>query len=207
MPSFFCTDLNIEFARFEPLFPFPASIPPPHAVIKSSRKTCTAAAVKVIWLQLSDFLIRHLFIIPQPFKMKTLALLGFLLPMAVTAQTKADYEHVMAKFQKFYNAGQGDSIQAMSKPFIQLISKNNPLWTNERNAEALKQFGKLKSFAFLGIDKTDPDNVYVFQTFFRKAGAKTTSLTLDENSKLGTFRFMTTSDGIDDLLKNRKAGR
>jgi hypothetical protein len=81
------------------------------------------------------------------------------------------------------------------------------MWTNERTTEALKQFGKLKSFTFLGIDKTDPDNVYVFQTFFSKAGAKTTSMTLDENAKLGTFRFMTTSDGIDELLKKRKTGR
>jgi hypothetical protein len=139
--------------------------------------------------------------------MKPLALLTFLLPFTIAAQTRADYEHVMAKFQRFYNAGQGDSIHTMSKPSIQLATKNNPMWTNERNAEALKQFGSLKSFIYLGIDKTDPDKVYVFRTFFSKAGAKTTSLTMDENSKLGTFRFMTTSDGIDDLLKKRKTGR
>jgi hypothetical protein len=139
--------------------------------------------------------------------MKPLALLSCLLPFTIAAQTRADYEHVMAKFQRFYNEGQGDSINSMSQPSIRLATKNHPMWTNESNNALLKQYGKLKSFTFLGIDKTDPDNVYVFQTFFSKAGAKTTSLTLDEYSKLGTFRFITTSDGIDDLLKKRKAGR
>lgn len=132
--------------------------------------------------------------------MKILVCLAFLLPITVAAQTKADYQHAMEKFQLFYNAGQGDNINAMFVP-----NSGKPMWTDEQCASALKQFGTLKSIKFLGIDKTDPDNVYVFQTFFSKAGAKTTSLTLHENAKLGTFRFMTTSDGIDDLLKKRKA--
>ncbi|NCI51510.1 hypothetical protein GWC95_16395 [Sediminibacterium roseum] len=113
----------------------------------------------------------------------------------------------MAKFQRFYNEGKGDSIIALSRPFTQSLTKNHPMWSNERTAEALEQFGTLKSFVFLGIDKTDPQNVYVFQTFFSKAGPQTTSLILDKNSKIGTFRFMTTSDGIEELLKKRKMGR
>ena len=139
--------------------------------------------------------------------MRTLAFLAFLLPIAVVAQTKKDYHQAMAKFQRLYNAGQGDSIHAMFKPSVQTAIAEHPLWTNERNAKALKEFGTLKSFKFIGIDKTDPENVYVFQTIFSKAGVKTTSLTLDENSRLGTFRFITTSEGIDDLLKKQKARR
>jgi len=139
--------------------------------------------------------------------MKTLVILTFLLPITAVAQTKTDYQHAMAKFQRFYNRGQGDSIHTMFKPAIQAATAGNPLWTNDSNADLLKQFGTLKSFTFLGIDKTDPAGVYVFRTFFSKAGAKTTSLTLDENSRLGTFRFMTTSEGIDQLLKKQKASR
>jgi hypothetical protein len=139
--------------------------------------------------------------------MKALSLLIFLLPITVIAQSNADYENVMKKFQRLYNAGQGDSIYAMSQPSIQLATKNRPIWTNENNAEALKEFGVLKSFTFLGIDKTDPSNVYVFQTFFSKAGAKTTSLTLDEKARIGTFRFITISEGIVELLKKQKASR
>ena len=134
--------------------------------------------------------------------MKTLALLTFLLPITVFAQSKADYEQVMEKFQRFYNAGQGDSIDAMFAPH-----PGKQMWNYESNADALKQFGTLKSFKFIGIDKTDIDTVRVFQTFFSKAGTKTTSLTLHENNRLGTFRFMTTSEGINDLLKKRKASR
>ena len=114
----------------------------------------------------------------------------------------------MANFQRFYNAEQGDSICAMfhlDNPSMGMGIKS--MWSNERTAEAVKQFGILKSFKYIGVDQTDVDTVHVFQTFFSKAGAKTTSLTLHKDSKLGTFRFMTTSGGIDDLLKKRRASR
>jgi hypothetical protein len=139
--------------------------------------------------------------------MKDLTLLIFLLPITAIAQSKADYQNAMEKFQRLYNAGQCDSIRAMFQSSIQSASKANPLWTNDYCDEALKKFGVLKSFSFLGIDKTDPNNVFVFQTFFSKAGARSTSLTLNENAELGTFRFITTSEGIEKLLKKKKACR
>ena len=140
--------------------------------------------------------------------MKILLFLAFLLPITVFAQTKSDYQNAMANFQRFYNAGQGDSLYTIFH--VDNPSWGNAIksgWSNERTTELLKQFGTLKSFKYIGVDKTDVDTVRVFQTFFSKAGAKTTSLTLYKDSKLGTFRFMTTSDGIDDLLKKRKASR
>lgn len=136
--------------------------------------------------------------------MKILLCIAFLLPITVIAQKKSDYRHAMANFQRFYNSGQGDSICAMFHLDYPSIGVK-ALWSNERTAEALKQFGTLKSFVYIGVDQTDVDTVRVFQTFFSKAGAKTTSLTLHKDHKLGTFRFITTSDGIDDLLKKRKA--
>lgn len=138
--------------------------------------------------------------------MKILLCIVFLLPITAIAQTKSDYQHAMANFQRFYNAGRGDSITAMFNPPFQSMEVN-PLWTNERTAQALKEFGTLKSFRYIGVDETDHDTVRVFQTFFSKAGAKTTSLTLHTDYKLGTFRFMTTSDGIEALLKKRKLSR
>lgn len=136
--------------------------------------------------------------------MKTLTLLAFLLPITVFAQTETDYQKAMTKFQQYYNAGQGDSIHAMFQRAHQADNDIAPLWTKESNASLLKEFGTLKSFSFLGIDETDPNKVYVFQTMFSKAGARTTSLTLEENFRLGTFRFITTSAGIDELLKKQK---
>src|SRR5690349_15742438 len=104
--------------------------------------------------------------------MKSIAFLIFLLPLFVTGQTKNDYERAMSKFQRFYNAGQGDSITAM-------FYYPESVWTKESNALRLKEYGSLKSFKFIGIDTLDPDTVWVFKTLFSKAGTKTTSLTLD----------------------------
>jgi len=136
--------------------------------------------------------------------MKFLIFLLFMLPIAATGQTFTDYKHAMEKFQQFYNAGRGDSINAMFGHEWDQIKASNPLWTNKQVAAHLDELGTLKSFKFIGIDSLDPQQVYVFQTFFNKAGAKTTSLTLDKDYNLGTFRFITTSDGITALLNKRK---
>ena len=74
-----------------------------------------------------------------------------------------------------------------------------------KHALRLKEFGTLKSFKFIGIDTTDPNKVWVFKTLFSKGGVKTTSLTLDKNNRLDTFRFITESDGITELLKKDKS--
>lgn len=139
--------------------------------------------------------------------MKFFALLVFLLPLAVAGQSKADYEHAMAKFQKFYNKGQGDSINAMFAHIPDEMKSSNTLWTNSNIASLLKEYGTLKSFRFIGIDKSDPNEVYVFKTIFSKAGAKTTSLTLYEDYSLGTFRLITSSESINELLRKSKSSR
>lgn len=136
--------------------------------------------------------------------MKRITLLLCAIPFISFGQTKADYENAMSKFMKFYNARQGDSINAMFSAEWDDMKKTHPLWTNEQGAEMLKEYGSLKSFKFIGVDKTDPARVYVFKTVFSKAGVKTTSLTLDKHNRLGTFRLITESDGIDKLLKKSK---
>ena len=133
--------------------------------------------------------------------MKFIALFIFLAPLTLPAQTVADYKHVMEKFQQFYNAGQGDSITAM------INSYPSPMWSNEETAKALKDFGTLTSFKFIGIDTSDPHKDYVFETQFSKAGVKTTSLTLHGNLKVGDFRFITTSECITALLKKQQKHR
>lgn len=139
--------------------------------------------------------------------MKLFAILVFLLPITVAGQSKTDYENTLAKFQKFYNAGQGDSINAMFGHIPDDIKTTRPLWTNEENESMLEKYGTLKSFRFIGIDKSDPDKVCVFETIFSKAGAKTTSLTLYKDHSLGTFRFITTSESINELLKKSRSSR
>lgn len=136
--------------------------------------------------------------------MKFIPLILFLLPIAVAGQSITDYNNAMSKFQKFYNNGQGDSINAMFGHMPNEMKSASPLWTKDQNAAMLKQYGTLKSFRFIGIDKSDPNQVYVFETIFSKAGAKTSSLTLFNDYTLGTFRFITTSEEIQELLRKSK---
>jgi hypothetical protein len=139
--------------------------------------------------------------------MKLFALLSFLLPIAVASQTKADYQNAMKKFQKFYNGGHGDSINAMFGHGWDQMKAIKPLWTNEDIASNSKEFGTLNSFKFIGIDTLDPNRVHVFETFFSNGDVKTTSLTLGNDFGLDTFRFITSSEGINELLKKQKRRR
>ena len=124
------------------------------------------------------------------------------MPLALAGQTANSYQQAMEKFKKFYNAGQGDSINAMFGHEGDETKSTTAVWTNAKSAELLKESGSLKSFKFIGVDTLDPNKVYVFKTFFSKKGAKTTSLTLDKDNSLSTIRFITTSEGITQLLRN-----
>jgi hypothetical protein len=134
--------------------------------------------------------------------MKLLAILMFLMPLGLEAQTTNSYEQIMEKFQKLYNAGQGDSINAMYGHEWDEMKLTKALWTNAKAAESLKEYGKLKSFKFVGVDKSDPNEVYVFQTVFSKKGKSLTSLKLNSDNSLSTFRFITTTDENTRQLKN-----
>jgi len=139
--------------------------------------------------------------------MKLLAILVLLMPLALLGQTPNSHSQAMEKFKKYYNAGQGDSINAMFGHEWDQIKTTKALWTNAKAAELLKEYGSLKSFEFVGVDTLDPNRVYVFKTFFSKKGVKTTSLTLDKDNSLSTFRFITTSEGIIQLLRNSVSRR
>lgn len=132
--------------------------------------------------------------------MRIIILLAFLLPVAVAGQTTNDYQQAMKKFRHFYNRQQGDSITAM-------FGHSTTMWTNDQVAGLVREFGTLQSFRFIGIDNTDPEKVYVFETVFSKKGRKTTSLTLGKDYSLGTFRFITTSEGITALARKSKRSR
>jgi hypothetical protein len=139
--------------------------------------------------------------------MKVLVALMIFIPFAVNAQTNDSYQKAMAKFQRFYNAGQGDSIEAMFSPRPEEMKNVPSLWSNREIAKRLKEYGTMKSFTFIGVDESDPNKVRVFETNFSKAGTKTTSLTLEDGDMLGTFRFITTSPEITQLVRNFRKGR
>lgn len=133
--------------------------------------------------------------------MKLLIFPLLLLSLSAIAQPNSPHDAALARFQQFYNAGQGDSINTLFSHSWDQAKTIKPLWTNEDAAKMLEEYGTLQSFKFIGIDETDPQKVHVYQTVFSKAGAKTTSCTLDKEYALSTFRFITTSDGISKLVR------
>lgn len=134
--------------------------------------------------------------------MKTLLFIALLaLPCLAQAQTLNDYQHAMDKFVKYYNNKEGDSILQMWPAKTAATAGLQHMWNSQSLGLAHAEYGKITAFKFLGVDMDDPNNVKVFTTHFSIAGDKTTSLTLDADRKLGTFRFITTSDGIDKLQK------
>jgi len=133
----------------------------------------------------------------------SIVLLLLLLPAMSFAQTKADYEHAAARFKKFYNAGQADSIANMWPE----SDRKNTMWSAPLIADLHKQYGIMISYSWLGKDPEDPNDIAVFKTEFTKAMHKTTSFSLDKNNKLGTFRFITRSSSIDKMLADENTGK
>lgn len=133
--------------------------------------------------------------------MKIYCLLILFIPLASKAQSVKDYESAMKKFQKFYNAGKGDRINAMFRDTNITMMNGRHMWNDIDIKPLIKEFGFLKSIKFLGIDTTDPQNVYVFETKFSKKGTAMTSLTLIGEKQLGTFRFITIPDDPKGIKK------
>lgn len=139
--------------------------------------------------------------------MKLLSILVYLIPFTLAGQVSNPYQQTMQNFKKFYNAAQGDSINSMYGRGWDKMKQTKALWTNVKAKELLKEYGKLISFKFIGVDKEDPQKVYVFQTVFSKKHDNATSFTLDSENKFGTFRFSTSSDEIIRLIKNSQKHR
>ena len=136
--------------------------------------------------------------------MKLFITVFFFLPLFCSSQTTKDYNLAMQKFQTFYNAGQGDSINAMFGHSWDQANAKKTLWTNDEAAKALEELGTLESYKFIGIDELDPQKVYIFQTTFSKAGKKMTSCTLDKKLAFGTFRLVTIPDNITKQTSKQK---
>lgn len=124
------------------------------------------------------------------------------LPAFTFGQSQQDYEHVMNKFVKFYNSKKPDSILHLWPTEAQKWMKR--MWTMESIEQYHEEFGKITACAYLGIDTEDPNpGLAVFKTTFSNKEQHAISLTLDEKVYLGTFRFITESDGIDKMMQKK----
>ena len=127
--------------------------------------------------------------------MKKLLFLLCFLPATGYSQTRADYESVMTKIVKYFNARQADSICSLSK------RKN--FWTAANN-EYFYKYGTINSFKYLGVDTSDNGKVHVFKVIWSNAGVKATSFSLGPDLKFWTFRLVTSSDEIERMLVRDK---
>ena len=135
--------------------------------------------------------------------MKYLLLLSLLCPCCARAQSEADYQNTMARFVRFYNKGLKDSVCTL----FPKREKTGCFWAladASREERMLERYGRIISYKYLGIDTTDEEQVRVFKVVFAKAGTKATSFTLSEDGLFGTFRLITSSEGIEYMLGTKR---
>ena len=129
--------------------------------------------------------------------MKYILVICLLVPLLSFAQKKADYEHVMARFARYYNNIQADSINLLDM-------EGKSFWSNKDIKYGQEKYGTILSYKYLGIDTTDPNKVRVFKIKFSKKGPSAISFTLNKTNHTETFRFVTSSDEIERMLKASK---
>lgn len=121
-----------------------------------------------------------------------------LITISAFSQSKADYEHAMNKFMTFYNHNQADSITNMFSD--SWAKRKNLLMPMDEVLKLKKQYGEMKSYKYIGI--TQEDTVTIFRTVFAKH-TQATGILLDKENKMETFRFETTSEEIEKMLKRK----
>jgi hypothetical protein len=135
--------------------------------------------------------------------MKHFLLLILLVPLFSFAQTDAEYDTQMGFFVNAYNRQDTESICAMSRKIR--IDGYNCFWKwVTSKTDLYTEYGKIKDFAYAGIDVTDPERVRVFKVVYEKKGTRALSFTLQKNRKFGTFRFDTSSDEINKMIADVK---
>lgn len=121
----------------------------------------------------------------------------FFIPVVANAQTKQDFENTMRRFVEFYNRSQTDSICSM---YSDVWRDKSVLWSMEKHLKVKKTYGKIKTYKYVLVDTVTDGNKI---TLFKVNSARKTfmlGMTLDDKTKLQTFRFDTSSPYIDSLL-------
>ncbi len=123
-----------------------------------------------------------------------LAFLISMLPLAASAQTKADYENTMQKFQHFYNNKQSDSLCKLFPP--NYPRENTCFFPPGMLDTIMNKFGRMLSYKYIATDKNG--SAY-FKTVYTRS-TQMTSLFLNNENKLKTVRLTNHSPYTDSLL-------
>lgn len=110
---------------------------------------------------------------------------------------QADYDNAVGTFMKFYNNNQADSICEMFSDTWGKTKKT--IWKAKDITELKEKYGVMKAYSYLA---KDPD-VMLYKVTFTKS-VHVMGLSLDKKNKLLTFRFHTSSDRYDEMLKKAK---
>ncbi len=115
-----------------------------------------------------------------------------------TAVTHAinDYIQAMDNFRASYNRSDAEAIRNMFSDDWGEMRKY--VWREDQNNELISDYGKLRSFKYIGRSN-EQDHVVLFEATFDKS-VHVMGIALDDKNKLETFRFNTTSPYIDKLL-------
>lgn len=125
------------------------------------------------------------------------------------AQSQKDYEHVMAKYQRYYNNGNEDSIIYMFSDDIGKEYKQERL-RKVQNKKGDLYYGVMRSWKYIGVDtegtqgKPEEGVRFFLVTFDKTTHAM--SFSLDKHNQFLTFRPMTFSDYIDSKLSKYYKG-
>jgi hypothetical protein len=122
-------------------------------------------------------------------------LLFIALPICGFAQSHTAADHVMQRFQKFYNNNLSDSIVHM------FASPADFLWNAKRLAEVKKEYGNIKSYKYVTVYNDENDNKITLYKITSDKKVFMLGLTVEPDDRPGTFRFDTSSPYIDSLLK------
>ncbi len=113
---------------------------------------------------------------------------------AGSGPTAADYKKAIAKFKDCYNSASGSCADKLLVP----ESKG---WMSDKHLKEMQdEYGKIISFEYLGLELDNPhQDVALFKITCEKS-VHCMGISLNENSRIGTFRFKTYSNYIDWLL-------
>jgi hypothetical protein len=102
----------------------------------------------------------------------------------------------MEQFKNYYNNKRADNIVNMFSDPGEMKS----FFTPESLDRLMNDYGKMISYKYVARDDGDGDsNVALFKTVFDKS-VHMFGISINENNKMETFRFETSSSYIDKLL-------
>lgn len=109
------------------------------------------------------------------------------------------YDVVIAQFQKYYNSMQKDSIPDLYSD--EWGEQKDRLWDKKTMKKLHKKYGSMRSYTYIG--EMDDKSASLYKVVFSKS-THAMGILLDKEGKLLNFRFNTSSDHIDNLMKTAR---